>query len=156
MILVNEKQVYTRHMREEDIPTVLELERKSFPYPFGEVLIGNIYHGAPELCYIIEYEGEIVGFLLSGYTAIPKQAHILSIAIKPDYRGRGFGRRILIHFLERTKVLGYSSIKLEVQVDNDKAIKLYEELGFSIETRIRKYYQDDSDAYLMIRIENKK
>lgn len=148
---MNEEQVYDRHMRVEDIPIVLEIERKSFPYPFGEVLIGNLYHGAPELCYIIEYSKEIIGFLLAGYTAIPKQAHILSLAIKPGYRGRGFGRRILVHFLERTKILGYSSIKLEVQVDNDKAIKLYEELGFRIETRIRKYYQDNTDAFLMLK-----
>ena len=148
---MNEEQVSERHMREEDVLTVLEIERKSFPYPFGEALIWNIYHGAPELCYIIEYNKEIIGFLLGGYTAIPKQAHILSFAIKLDYRGRGFGRRILVHFLERTKILGYSSIKLEVQVDNDKAIKLYEELGFRIETRIRKYYQDDADAFLMLK-----
>ena len=148
---MNEEQVYERHMKEADIPIVLEIERKSFPFPFGEVLIGNIYYGTPELCYIIECGGKIVGFLLGGYTSIPRQAHILSIAIKPSFRGRGFGRRILVHFLEKTKVLGYTSIKLEVQVDNDKAIKLYEELGFKIETRIRKYYQDNADAYLMLK-----
>ena len=147
---MSEEQVYERHMREEDLPIVLEIERKSFPFPFGEVLINNIYIGAPELCYVIEYAGEIVGFLLGGYTATPRQAHILSIAIKPGFRGRGYGRRILVHFLERTKILGYSSIKLEVQVDNDKAIKLYVELGFRIERRIRKYYQDNADAYIML------
>jgi ribosomal-protein-alanine N-acetyltransferase len=148
---MTEKTVTLRPMKEDDISIIYEIERMSFPYPFGEVLIGNIYYAAPELCYIVEHEQEIVGFLLGGYTATPRQAHILSFAIKPNYRGKGLGRKILEYFLEKTSILGYSSIKLEVQVDNKKAIKLYEELGFKMESRIRKYYQDDSDAFLMIK-----
>jgi len=138
-------------MKKEDIQEVYEIERKSFPYPFGEVLISNIYFAAPELCFIIEYEGEIVGFLLGGYAAVEKQTHILSIAISENYRGLGFGKKILLHFLERSSLLNFNSTKLEVNVDNESAIKLYEELGFEIKSRIRKYYQDNSDAFLMVR-----
>ena len=145
-----------RHMREEDILQVYEVERKSFPFPFGEVLIGNIFYAAPELCFVIESEGKIIGFLLGGYTAIPKRAHILSIAVLEEYRGQGLGKRVLTHFLNSIRRLGYQSVKLEVNIDNHKAIKLYEEFNFSIESRIRKYYQDGSDAYLMIRTENNK
>ena len=57
-----------RAMTTEDIPEVFEVERKSFPYPFGEVLIGNIYFGAPELCYVMKDEDKVIGFLLGGYT----------------------------------------------------------------------------------------
>lgn len=149
-MIVTDENITLRHMREEDISLVLEIERKSFPYPFGEVLIGNIYYGAPELCFIIEEESNIVGFLLCGYTATLKQAHILSFAIRPDCRGRGFGKKILDYSLEKMRILGYSSIKLEVQVDNENAISLYEELGFKKVSKIRKYYQDNSDAFLMI------
>lgn len=141
-----------RHMTEDDITKVYEVERKSFPFPFGEVLIGNIYYAAPELCFVIESNSEIVGFLLGGYTAIPKRAHILSIAVLEKYRGQGLGRKILTYFLDSIGKLGYLSVKLEVNVDNHKAIKLYEEFNFKIDSRIRKYYQDDSDAYLMIRV----
>ena len=145
-----------RHMMEEDILKVYEVERKSFPFPFGEVLIGNIFYAAPELCFIIESEGNIIGFLMGGYTAIPKRAHILSIAVLEDFRGQGLGRRILTYFLNSIRKLGYLSVKLEVNIDNHKAIKLYEEFNFKIDSKIRKYYQDDSDAYLMIRIEDEK
>jgi len=138
-------------MTEADIPLVYEIERRSFPFPFGEALIGNIYYSAPELCYVLEYEKHIVGFLLGGYTAIPRQAHILSIAVLEKYRGKGFGRMILKHFLNSIIKLGYNNVKLEVNVSNLKAIKLYEEFGFRIESKIRKYYQDDTDAYSMIR-----
>ena len=145
-----------RHMMEEDILKVYEVERKSFPFPFGEVLIGNIFYAAPELCFIIESEGNIIGFLMGGHTAIPKRAHILSVAVLEDFRGQGLGRRILTYFLNSIRKLGYLSVKLEVNIDNHKAIKLYEEFNFKIDSKIRKYYQDDSDAYLMIRIEDEK
>jgi ribosomal-protein-alanine N-acetyltransferase len=148
---MNDKTPYIRHMRKEDIQQVYEIERKSFPYPFGEVLITNIYFAAPELCFIIEFDKEMVGFILGGYVGLEKQTHILSIAILENYRGLGLGKKILLHFLDRSALLGYTSTKLEVDVDNEGAIKLYEELGFEIVSRIRKYYQDNSDAFLMVK-----
>ena len=153
MITLENNEVSIRHMMENDITSVYNVERKSFPYPFGQNLIHNIYIAAPELCLVLEHNKEIIGFLLGGYTALPRQAHILSIAILQKYRGRGLGKKILTHFINTTKRLNYISIKLEVNVDNHKAIKMYEEFNFKIESKIRKYYQDGSDAYLMIRKE---
>ncbi len=142
-----------RQMTKNDIPQVYEIERRSFPYPFGEVLIGSLYFGAPELCYVLEQDGKMVGFLLGGYTPIPRQAHTLSFAILENFRGEGLGKGLLIHFLNQLKSLELSSVKLEVNVENQKAIELYESLQFKIESRIRKYYQDNSDAYSMVRRE---
>ena len=138
-------------MREEDIVKVFEVERKCFPFPFGETLIGNIYYGAPELCFVLESENDVVGFILGGYTATVGQAHILSVAVLEQYRSQGLGRKLLEYFIKRTEILGYNSIKLEVNVDNTKGIQLYESLGFVCISRIRKYYQDNSDAFLMVR-----
>ncbi len=138
-------------MKEEDITKVFDVERKCFPFPFGETLIGNIFLGAPELCFIIESEDGVIGFILGGYTTTLGQVHILSVAVLEDYRHQGLGREILEHFIKRTEILGYDSIKLEVKVDNSKVIQLYEDLGFTKISRIRKYYQDNSDAYLMVR-----
>ena len=138
-------------MKEQDIVNVFDEERKCFPFPFGETLIGNIYYGAPELCFVVEFEGNVIGFILGGYTAKVGQAHILSVAVLEEFRHQGLGRKLLEHFIKRTEILGYDSIKLEVDVDNEVVIKLYEDLGFAKISRIRKYYQDNSDAFLMVR-----
>ena len=138
-------------MKEQDILGVFEVERKCFPFPFGETLIGNIYYGAPELCLILEFDDQVIGFILGGYTAILGQAHILSFAILENYRNQGLGKKLLEYFIKRAETLGCNNIKLEVDVDNKSAIKLYENLGFEIISRIRKYYQDNSDAFLMIK-----
>ncbi|MHA1483147.1 MAG: ribosomal protein S18-alanine N-acetyltransferase [Candidatus Heimdallarchaeaceae archaeon] len=140
-----------RQMTKDDIPHVYEIERKSFPYPFGEVLIGSLYFGAPELCYVLEQNGKIIGFLLGGYTPTPRQAHILSFAILESFRGEGLGKELFIHLLNQLENLEFDSVKLEVNVDNQRAIELYESLQFKIESRIRKYYQDNSDAFTMVR-----
>ncbi|MFW9851448.1 MAG: GNAT family N-acetyltransferase, partial [Candidatus Thorarchaeota archaeon] len=120
-------EISVRHMVENDIAFVYNVERKSFPYPFGQNLIHNIYIAAPELCLVLEHKEEVIGFLLGGYTSLPRQAHILSIAILQEYRGRGLGKKILNHFLNTINRLNYTSVKLEVNVDNHKAIKMYEE-----------------------------
>jgi ribosomal-protein-alanine N-acetyltransferase len=40
-------------------------------------------------------------------------------------------------------------IYLEVRVSNKSAVKMYENLGFKIKSRLRTYYRDGEDAYLM-------
>jgi ribosomal-protein-alanine N-acetyltransferase len=38
---------------------------------------------------------------------------------------------------------------LEVRCSNNDAVKLYEKLGFSIIQRLKTYYRDGEDAYVM-------
>ncbi|MDQ3909134.1 MAG: ribosomal-protein-alanine acetyltransferase, partial [Thermoproteota archaeon] len=40
-------------------------------------------------------------------------------------------------------------IYLEVRVSNTSAIKMYQKLRFEIKSRLRSYYRDGEDAYLM-------
>ena len=45
--------------------------------------------------------------------------------------------------------MGVSMIELQVKVTNKHAFKLYIKYGFKIVKQIYRYYNDDSDAYLM-------
>ena len=79
----------------------------------------------------------------------------VGIALYQAYCGRGIGRIMLETVLEEAKKLGYEQAELEVIADNERAIALYEKLGF------RKYgtfpnnlkYQDGSyaDGYWMMK-----
>jgi ribosomal-protein-alanine N-acetyltransferase len=40
-------------------------------------------------------------------------------------------------------------IYLEVRISNTQAIRMYQNLGFQIKSRLRSYYRDGEDAYLM-------
>lgn len=144
-------QIHIRHMTKEDINTVYEIERKTFLYPFNEAIIYSLFLSAPDLCFVILFNNQVVGFLLGGKDAIAGQTHILSFAIAEDYRNKGLGSKLLKFFIDYCIQKGYKSIRLEVRVDNKLAISLYERFNFKREGIIRKYYEDNTDALLMIK-----
>ena len=58
------------------------------------------------------------------------EAHILSLAVHPDWQGRGLGRELLQRSLESLERRGARRVRLEVRPDNAAATRLYEKLGF--------------------------
>lgn len=57
-------------------------------------------------------------------------AHILSIAVHPDYQELGIGTQLMKLGLNYLKEAGAKTVRLEVRPDNSAAIHLYEKLGF--------------------------
>lgn len=50
--------------------------------------------------------------------------------VRPEFRGWGFGRRILEHLLDHARARGVTLLRLETGVDQREAIALYERVGF--------------------------
>ena len=65
-----------------------------------------------------------------GYGYVDDLTPELSIAVLPDYRGKGVGTRLLTHLLEAAKD-SYSSVSLSVSPDNP-AQRLYKRMGFEV------------------------
>ncbi len=61
------------------------------------------------------------------------KAFIYGFCVKPDYRGRGYGRVILSESIEAIKAQNETaSIALEVAASNERALGLYESCGFRV------------------------
>jgi ribosomal protein S18 acetylase RimI-like enzyme len=58
-------------------------------------------------------------------------AFIWDIVIRPEYRGRGYGRAALEALEALVGALGYDAIRLHVFGDNDAAYHLYRSVGYS-------------------------
>ncbi|WP_295722426.1 N-acetyltransferase [uncultured Methanobrevibacter sp.] len=58
--------------------------------------------------------------------------YIAEIATTKSDRCKGVGRAILQHVLDKAKELGYKRVVLDVDLKNNKALKLYESLGFKV------------------------
>jgi [ribosomal protein S18]-alanine N-acetyltransferase len=89
----------------------------------------NAFGGGFREVYVMEVETELAGFAIM-QTLGTFKGYIQTICINKPFRGKGFGKE-LIQFCE-DRILGYSpNVFICVSAFNTKAIRLYEELGFS-------------------------
>lgn len=77
-------------------------------------------------------------------------AHVMTIGVDPAVQRQGVGAIMLRALVERAREIGALSMVLEVAVDNDAAIAMYERAGFvRIGLRKRYYQPEDVDAHTM-------
>jgi ribosomal protein S18 acetylase RimI-like enzyme len=60
-----------------------------------------------------------------------QEAYLAELYVRPDQRGRGTGRRLLLYAMEQAKQRGADYIDLNTAEDDTVARHLYESLGFS-------------------------
>lgn len=73
------------------------------------------------------------------------EMEILNLAVQPEMRRRGFGRRVLTMALQVARKMGMEKASLEVRCSNSAAIALYESMGFVPQGRRRNYYPDNGE-----------
>lgn len=109
---------------------------------------------ASEHCrYVVAVDDDERGFLGYGGVLVPsgsKDADIQTIAVVPEARGTGLGRRLMERLLGEARDRGAREVFLEVRADNPVAQALYLSLGFEqIAIRPRYYQPDEVDALVM-------
>lgn len=82
-------------------------------------------------------EGD-AGFILG--RAVAGEAELLTLAVAPEARRRGLGRKLVARFLYQARLRGAGTAFLEVAADNAAAIALYARAGFAETGRRRGYY----------------
>ena len=80
-----------------------------------------------------------------GYIIFDLSGHVLSTAVKPSYRRKGFGKMLAMHALKSVP----EKLWLEVRSKNIAAIKFYKKLGMKIIGKTSNYYESD-DALIMV------
>jgi len=81
---------------------------------------------------------------LIGFAAVRRDGYILFLAVAPDYRGEGFGKRLVANVAEK-----YGSVSCHARATNQEALSFYRHLGFDVRRRIDSYYEDGGDAYYL-------
>ena len=90
----------------------------------------------------------VVGFV--GVWLLADEAHIVTVAVRDGYRGRGVGELLLIAAIETALRERQAVVTLECRVSNVVALKLYEKYGFErVGLRPRYYSDNHEDAYVM-------
>ena len=128
------------------------LHARSFvtPRPWSEAEVASLL--ADPLVFLL-VEGD-AGFLLG--RAVAGEAELLTIAVAPEARQRGLGRKLVSRFLYQARLRGADTAFLEVAEDNSAARTLYARAGFAEAGRRRGYYRTPTgqavDALVLRRV----
>ncbi|HUT82425.1 MAG TPA: ribosomal protein S18-alanine N-acetyltransferase [Candidatus Bathyarchaeia archaeon] len=147
---MEEKEISIRRVNINDFDKLTELSEKCFPGDEVPLIIKSLID--IEHFYVIENHllDKIIGFVIFGIFSI-KTAHLMILAVHPEYQRKGYGSALLEKTIETVKLSPIKLIRLEVKTTNLPAIKFYEKYGFKIATTIKNYYEDNSDAFLMLK-----
>lgn len=81
-----------------------------------------------ELFFVGVYDSIITATVMAGYDG--HRGWINYLGVLPHYRGKGFGRDMILHAVEQLKNLGCPKINLQVRNTNLSVIEFYKKLGF--------------------------
>ncbi len=101
--------------------------------------------------YIFEKEGVAVGMckLISLAHRTNHIAYLGGVAIDPEQSGKGLGQTMLHEILVFCKEKGILRLELSTATHNEKAIRLYEKMGFEREGILRCYTHLKSEGRII-------
>ena len=135
--------------RPRDAAAITALHKASFQRGWGEDEVYRLLVETNVIAHRAMSGRTMVGFILSRLAA--GEAEILSIAIAPARRGRGYARPLLDLHLRRLAGVGVRSVFLEVDEHNAAARALYRRAGFYDVGRRQSYYQTGASALVLRR-----
>ena len=142
--------IQINHMEKSDLPTVMEIERQSFPHPWPEIAFKQGARRTNPHCHFLVARTNSVPIAFIIFSIVADDVHITNFAVSPAHRRQNVGKYLLAKSLAHIKTQGGRNIFLEVRISNLPALNLYRQFGFRIADFRRKYYPDDGeDAYIL-------
>lgn len=84
----------------------------------------------PQGIFVAEADGRIVGVITTWQDHEAGIGHVPNLALAPDYRGQGLGRRLIEFALEHFRRSGLTHAKIETVAQNEIGNHLYRSIGF--------------------------
>ncbi len=98
-------------------------------------------HTRPDDVLVAEVGGQVAGYVqLRRSIPLPSQEHVLEIgglAVDPNYRGTGLGRRLVDEAAQEARRRGATKLSLRVLAPNRAARRVYDSCGFEVEGVLR-------------------
>jgi ribosomal-protein-alanine N-acetyltransferase len=142
-----------RSMRLSDIDAIMSIEHDAFPVPWKasayeyEISSNRLGYYFGLTVQLGDQPAKVIGY--SGFWMLADEAHISTIAVSDDWRGRGLGELLLLNLLRKAHDLSASLATLEVRKSNVVAQALYRKYQFQLVGERKRYYQGREDALIM-------
>ncbi len=137
-----------RTMQKGDVAAVAALEAQIFPMPWSAAGFADTLP-REDVIFLVAYEqDELLGYV--GIYCTLDEGEITNVAVAPAARRRGIARALLTELKQQLACRNVARIVLEVRVSNEPAIRLYEQMGFSVLGVRKNFYEKPTeDAYIM-------
>ena len=128
--------IYELYMHPQINPWLLyePMDKNSFRPIYDELLEKGVK-------YIYNHDGKDSGmFKLVPFTH--RTSHIVylgGLAIHPSFAGMGLGQQLMNEIISFVRQQGFKRVELGVDLINEKALRLYEKMGFKKEGIMKKY-----------------
>lgn len=142
-----------------DLEDIVHLNRVSLPENYPVAYFIELIKSWHETSCVAEVDNKVVGYIITRIERASitpwrprgkSQAHIISVAVSPDHRRQGIGRKMMNYVIDRViDMVNIEKITLEVRESNYGAIQMYKELKFVTSKILDRYYSDGENALLM-------
>ncbi|MFL6442080.1 MAG: ribosomal protein S18-alanine N-acetyltransferase [Nitrososphaeraceae archaeon] len=147
-----------RRCEDRDLTSVVNINMATLPEHYSDYFFESLLRELPEAFIVAEVDEKVVGYIMCkiefGFSnfrklGFVKKGHVVSVAVLDQHRGKGIGKALMLEGINGVVSRKSDEIYLEVRISNTQAIRMYQKLGFQIKSRLRSYYRDGEDAYLM-------
>ena len=133
-----------------DLPVFVSLDKELFPYSPWSASQYKEEFSAPTRHFVVALDDEqsIIGYA-GVFAPGGAEADVLTVGVVPNHRGKGIARQLMALITDWAREQGSTAMMLEVKVDNQDAIGLYESLGYSKLNTRKDYFGSGLDALVM-------
>ena len=135
-------------MKEEDLDQVMEIEEKSFSDPWNRSFFLQDLDSESALPLVAKVSERVAGYVC--LWKILDEMQISNIAVSPELRRRGIGKRMMEKILKKAEEGDCRRITLDVRVSNQPAIGLYKKFGFRKAGQRKEYYRHPAEDALIL------
>ncbi|MBN1364494.1 MAG: ribosomal protein S18-alanine N-acetyltransferase [Syntrophaceae bacterium] len=139
-------------MNINDLPEIMAIERESFPSPWTRGIFKKELQSTNSWCLCVrlnsKFKSVVAAYII--FWLVANEAHLHNLAVKKEYRGRGFAFKLMEAMREIALENEVAAQTLEVRESNIEAIKLYQKCGFVVKGVRPLYYKDTRESALIM------
>lgn len=144
---VDPNSVVIESLQPQHINAVVDIEIRSFDHPWSKDSFLQLLDQKHFYGFGLFQSNTLIGYCFLYF--VMDEINIVNIAMDPSKRQKGLASKMLVHIHQWGKAKGAKRSFLEVSVENQAAIKLYESFGYNKQGRRVKFYAGNQDAHIM-------
>lgn len=141
-------KVHIRWLIKRDIPEVLEIEEKSFPYAWTEDDLLSCLRPYHNIGLVAEYRTKVVGFII--FKLNKSNINLLNLAVHPEFRRLGVGTQLVTKMLDKLSIERRCRLIVDIDERNLDGQLFLAEQGFLATKMLSGRCPNGDDAYRMV------